>query len=213
MLFRSLKEIFEQPESIMNSIRGRIIEKTGKVKLGGFDSVSKKLRDINRIIITACGTAMHAGLVGEYMLEEYAGIPTEVDYASEFRYRKPIIDKETAILAISQSGETADTLAAIREAKEKNALTLGVVNVVGSTIAREIDVGAYNHIGPEISVASTKAFTSQVAIMVLMTVYLGRQRDMSLIIGQRIIKELLAIPEKIKKILVLNKNIKKVGII
>ncbi len=206
-----LKEIFEQPESIMNSIRGRIIEKTGKVKLGGFDSVSKKLRDINRIIITACGTAMHAGLVGEYMLEEYAGIPTEVDYASEFRYRKPIIDKETAILAISQSGETADTLAAIREAKEKNALTLGVVNVVGSTIAREIDVGAYNHIGPEISVASTKAFTSQVAIMVLMTVYLGRQRDMSLIIGQRIIKELLAIPEKIKKILELNDEIKKIA--
>ncbi len=206
-----LKEIFEQPESIMNSIRGRIIEEEGKVKLGGFESVSQKLRDINRIIITACGTAMHAGLAGEYMLEEYAGIPTEVEYASEFRYRKPLIDKNTALLAISQSGETADTLAAIREAKEKNALTLGIVNVVGSSIAREIDAGAYNHIGPEISVASTKAFTSQVAIMALITVYLGRQRQMSLVIGERIIKELLLIPEKIKKILSRNDEIKKIA--
>ncbi|NIA18384.1 MAG: glutamine--fructose-6-phosphate transaminase (isomerizing) [Actinobacteria bacterium] len=206
-----LKEIFEQPESIMNSIRGRVMGSEGKVKLGGFDYVSKKLRDINRIIITACGTAMHAGLVGEYMLEEYAGISTEVEYASEFRYRKPIIDKNTAVLAISQSGETADTLAAIREAKEKNALTLGIVNVVGSTIAREIDAGAYNHIGPEISVASTKAFTSQVAIMALMAVYLGRQRQMSLVVGERIIKELLLIPEKIKKILGRNDEIKKIA--
>jgi len=206
-----LKEIFEQPESIMNSIRGRVMEREGKAKLGGFDSVSKKLRDINRIIITACGTAMHAGLVGEYMLEEYAGIPTEVEYASEFRYRRPIIDKNTALLAISQSGETADTLAAIREAKEKNALTLGIVNVVGSSIAREIDAGAYNHIGPEISVASTKAFTSQVAIMALITVYLGRQRRMSLITGERIIKELLLIPEKIKDILGQNNEIKKIA--
>ncbi len=206
-----LKEIFEQPESIMNSIRGRVMEREGKVKLGGFDSVSKKLRDINRIIITACGTAMHAGLVGEYMLEEYAGIPTEVEYASEFRYRQPIINKETALLAISQSGETADTLAAIREAKEKNALTLGIVNVVGSSIAREIDAGAYNHIGPEISVASTKAFTSQVAIMALITVYLGRQRQMSLVVGERIIKELLLIPEKIKNILGRNDEIKKIA--
>jgi glucosamine--fructose-6-phosphate aminotransferase (isomerizing) len=181
------------------------------VKFGGFDSVSKKLRDINRIIITACGTAMHAGLVGEYMLEEYAGIPTEVEYASEFRYRKPIINKNTALLAISQSGETADTLAAIREAREKGALTLGIVNVVGSTIARQIDVGVYNHIGPEISVASTKAFTSQVAILALICVYLGRQRNMSLVMGQRIIKELLAIPEKIKKILEQNNEIKNIA--
>lgn len=206
-----LKEIFEQPESIMNSVRGRIMEKEGRVKLGGFDAVENKLRDINRIIITACGTAMHAGLVGEYMLEEYAGIPTEVEYASEFRYRKPIIDKDTAVLAVSQSGETADTLAAVREAREKNALALGIVNVVGSTIAREIDAGAYNHIGPEISVASTKAFTSQVAIMALITVYLGRQRQMSLVTGERIIKELLAIPEKIKSILENNNEIKDIA--
>lgn len=206
-----LKEIFEQPESIMNSIRGRIMEKEGRVKLGGFDAVADKLRNINRIIITACGTAMHAGLVGEYMLEEYAGIATEVEYASEFRYRKSIIDKDTAVLAVSQSGETADTLAAIREAREKNALALGIVNVVGSTIAREIDAGAYNHIGPEISVASTKAFTSQVAIMALTTVYLGRQRQMSLVTGERIIKELLAIPEKIKSILKNNDEIKKIA--
>jgi glucosamine--fructose-6-phosphate aminotransferase (isomerizing) len=206
-----IKEIFEQPESIIASIRGRVIEKEGKVRLGGFDAVSEKLRNINRIIITGCGTAMHAGLVGEYMLEEYAGIPTEVECASEFRYRKPIINKETALLAISQSGETADTLAAIRETREKNALTLGIVNVVGSTIAREIDAGAYNHIGPEISVASTKAFTSQLVIMALICIYLGRKRQMSLVTGERIIKELLAIPEKVKKILNQSDKIKDIA--
>lgn len=206
-----LKEIFEQPESIRLSIAGRIVAKEGRSKLGGLDNLPQKIRDINRIIIVGCGTAKHAGLVGEYMFEEYADIPVEVEYASEFRYRKPIIDKNTAVLAISQSGETADTLAAVREAKEKGALTLGIINVVGSTIAREIDAGVYNHIGPEIAVASTKAFTSQLAILALMAVYLGRQRKMSLVMGERILEELERLPEKIKKILAENEKIKNVA--
>ncbi len=196
-----IKEILEQPEVIRNSIRGRMIVKEGDVKLGGLEEVQERLRNINRIIIVACGTARLAGLVGEYMLEEYAGIPVEVEYASEFRYRLPIIDNKTAVLAISQSGETADTLAAIREAKKKGALTLGIVNVVGSTIARETDAGIYNHAGPEIAVASTKAFTSQLSVLTLITVMLGRQRSMSKSMGENILKELNLLPDKIEKIL------------
>jgi glutamine---fructose-6-phosphate transaminase (isomerizing) len=199
-----LKEIFEQPETIINSTRGRLIASDGKVKLGGLEGVADRLREIDRVVIVACGTAYTAGLVGEYMLEEYAGIPVEVEYASEFRYRKPILGKHTAVLAISQSGETADTLAAIREAKEKGILTLGIINSVGSTIAREVDAGIYNHAGPEISVASTKAFTSQVTVIALLTVFLGRQRQMSLVTGKRIIEEILSLPEKIK--IILDKN-------
>ncbi|MBU0722011.1 glutamine--fructose-6-phosphate transaminase (isomerizing) [Patescibacteria group bacterium] len=206
-----LKEIFEQPETIKDSLRGRTILEDGKVKLGGLETFLNELRKIDRIVVAACGTARNAGLVGEYMFEEYSGLPCEVDYASEFRYRKPVLDNRTVVITISQSGETADTLAAVREAKEKGALTLGIVNVVGSTIARETDAGVYNHIGSEISVASTKAFTSQVVILSLMTVMLGRQRQMSLVTGQRIIKELLEIPEKIKKILKLNDKIKKIA--
>lgn len=206
-----LKEIFEQDDSISNSIRGRLITEDGKVKLGGLEVIKERLREIKRIIITACGTARHAGLVGEYMLEEYAGIPVEVEYASEFRYRKPVINSGTAVLAISQSGETADTLAAIKEAKEKGAVTLGIVNAVGSTIARETDAGVYNHIGPEISVASTKAFTSQLAILALLTVFLGRQRDMSMTTGSRITKELEKIPEMINKVLESNDYIKELA--
>ena len=205
-----LKEIFEQPDTILNSIRGRTFMKAGKAKLGGLDDVADKLREIDRIQIVACGTALHAGLVGEYMLEEYAGISTEVDCASEFRYRKPVLDKKTAVIAISQSGETADTLAAVREAKEKGSLTLGVVNTVGSTIARETDAGVYNHIGPEIAVASTKAFVSQIAMLALFTVFFGRQRDMSVVMGERIIKEMKSLPEKIKEILKQDKKIKKI---
>lgn len=196
-----LKEICEQPKSITDAIRGRTEKEKGIARLGGLRSVEKKLRGIERIIIVSCGTSYHAGLVGEYMIEEYAGIPVEVEYASEFRYRKPIIDKKTAVLAISQSGETIDTLAAIREAKAKGALTLGIVNVVGSTIARETDAGVYNHAGPEVSVASTKAFTSQLAILALLTVFLGRQREMSLVTGKRIIEELEALPKAVEKIL------------
>jgi glucosamine--fructose-6-phosphate aminotransferase (isomerizing) len=177
-------------------------------KLGGLESVKERLRGIKRIIIVGCGTAYYSGLVGEYMLEEYAGIPVEVEVGSEFRYRKPIIDENTALLAISQSGETADTLEAIREAKRKGALTIGIVNAVGSTIARETDAGVYNHAGPEIGVASTKAFISQLTALSLLTLFLGRQRQMSRVTGKRIAEELLDLPEKIKKILADREGIK-----
>src|SRR3989344_2521671 len=176
-----LKEIMEQPESLRNALRGRLIEKEGMVKLGGLESIETELRNTERLNIIANGTAYIAGLVGEYMLEEYAGIPVEVDYGSEFRYRKPILNEKTASLFISQSGETADTLGALQEVKRKKGLSLGIINVVGSSVAREIDAGVYNHAGPEIGVASTKAFTSQLAVLALLTMYLGRQRDMALL--------------------------------
>jgi glucosamine--fructose-6-phosphate aminotransferase (isomerizing) len=206
-----IKEIFAQPETITSSIRGRLLVEEGKAKLGGLHSVAEKLRGIDRIVLVACGTARCAALVGEYMLEEYAGIPTEVDYAHEFRYKKQILDSKTVVIVLSQSGETADSLAAVKEAKEKGILTLGIVNAVGSSIARETDAGIYNHVGPEISVASTKAFTSQLAILSLLTLFLGRQRDMSLVTGQRIAKELLLLPEKIKKVLELDDQIKDIA--
>lgn len=206
-----LKEIFEQPKSFADALRGRLLPEDGMARLGGLRAVEKRLRSINRIVIVSCGTSYHSGLVGEYMLEEYAGIPTEVEMASEFRYRKPMLDKKTAVIAISQSGETADTLAAIREAKEKGALTIGIVNVVGSTIARETDAGVYCHAGPEISVASTKAFTSQLAILSLLTLYLGRQRGLSLVMGKRIAKELTLIPKHMEQVLAQAKEIKKLA--
>lgn len=206
-----LKEIFEQPDAISDAIRGRLIVKDGMAELGGLLDVSEKLREIERIVIVSCGTSYHAGLVGEYMLEEYAGIPIEVEYASEFRYRKPLLNKKTAVLAISQSGETADTLAAIREAKNKGALTLGIVNTVGSTIARETDAGIYNHAGPEIGVASTKAFTSQLSIFVLLTIFLGRQREMSMVMGKRIATEMNKIPRLQEKIIKQSKEIKNIA--
>ena len=206
------KEIFEQPEAIENAIRGRLIKKEGLAKLGGLEDVDAlTLLSIKKIIIVACGTSYYAGLIGEYMLEEYAGIPTEVEYASEFRYRKPILGKDTAVIAISQSGETADTLAAIREAKRKGTLTLGIVNVVGSTIARETDAGVYNHAGPEIGVASTKAFVSQLSILALFTLFLGRQRQLSLVMGKRIAEELSRIPYLTKKVLAKDNEIKKLA--
>ena len=203
-----LKEIFEEPEAIRNSIRGRLIPEEGLAKLGGLENVTEKLREINRLIIIACGTARYAGLVGEYMIEEYAGIPVEVDMGSEFRYRKPIIDKKTAVLAISQSGETADTLAALREAKRKGALVLGITNVVGSTQTRETEAGVYNHVGPEIAVGSTKAFISQLTVLSLLAIYLGRQREMSLITGRRIGQELQKLPDLAEKILKQDQQIK-----
>lgn len=204
-----LKEIFEGPEVVMNSTRGRIISDQGLVKLGGLEVLDQnRLRDINRIIIIACGTASYAGLVGEYMLEEYAGIPVEVELGSEFRYRKPIIDSKTAVIAISQSGETADTLASLLEAKRKGALTLGIVNVVGSTIARETKAGVYNHAGPEIAVASTKAFISQMIVLVLLTVYLGRMKAMSLVMGKRITSEVQKLPFLMEKVLKNSEQIK-----
>lgn len=206
-----LKEIFEQPESLENSIRGRLIQDEGMARLGGLERVKEKLREINRIHILACGTAYHAGLVGEYMLEEYAGIPTEVDFASEFRYRKPILDKNTLALFISQSGETADTLAALREAKEKGVLAISIVNAVGSSIARSTDAGVYNHAGPEIGVASTKAFTSQLSVLALLTLYLGRPRGMSYVFGERIAREIVKLPQLIKIALRQNNEIKKIA--
>lgn len=205
------KEIFEIPETILNSSRGRMIKEEGMVKLGGLESVKDRLRDIKRIVLVACGTAAYAGKLGEYMLEEYAGIPVEVDIGSEFRYRKPVLDKKTAVLAVTQSGETADTLASVKEAKAKGILTLGIVNAVGSTIARETDSGVYNHAGPEISVASTKAFASQLTVLALLTVFLGRQRQMSLVTGKRILEELERLPELVRRVLGQEEKIKDIA--
>ena len=196
-----LKEIMEGPETIENAVRGRLIIEEGRVKLGGLDGIQEKLRKINRIILVACGTANYAARVGEYMLEEYAGIPTEVDIASEFRYRKPVVDKNTAAIFVSQSGETADTLAALKEMKEKGILTIGITNVVGSTQSRETDAGVYTRSGPEIAVASTKAFLGQLAILSMLAVYLARQREMALVMGKRIVSELTKLPELAKEIL------------
>jgi glucosamine--fructose-6-phosphate aminotransferase (isomerizing) len=206
-----LKEIMEQPETIRNSIRGRIIEEKGTSILGGLVDVVDKLVDSKRIIITACGTSWHAGLVGEYMFEQFCRIPTEVEYASEFRYRNPIIEKDDAIFFISQSGETADTLAAMREAKMKGALVLGICNVVGSSIARETNAGVYTHAGPEIGVASTKAFTSQLTVLALITLLIARRKNMSRVDGKSIADELKLIPEKIESILKLDKEIEKIA--
>ena len=206
-----LKEIMEQPKVVKDAIRGRLDLEEGLAHLGGFIGQQERLSKINRIVIVACGTAYYAGQVGGYMLEEYACIPTKVEFASEFRYKKPVLNKNTAVIVISQSGETADTLAALREAKRKGALTLGIVNVVGSTIAREVEAGAYSHAGPEIGVASTKAFMSQLAILALVTIFLGRQRGLSVTMGTRIGEELRVIPDKIEKVLKQNAAIKKLA--
>ncbi len=196
-----MKEIMEQPEIVMNSMRGRLKPEEGLSFMRGFIENTERIQQIDRIVIVAMGTALYAGMVGEYMIEEYAGIPVEVESAAEFRYRKPILNERTAVLAITQSGETADTIAAVREAKLKGSLVLGIVNVVGSTIAREVEAGAYSHAGPEIGVASTKAFMSQLTVLALVTLFLGRQRGMSVVTGERIAKELLEIPSKIQKVL------------
>lgn len=196
-----LKEIMEGPEVIKNTLLGRLIEEEGNAKLGGLEDVAAELKGIERIIITACGTAYYGALVGEYMLEEMAGIPVEVELASEFRYRSPILNQRTALIAISQSGETADTLEAVREGARKGALTLGIVNATGSTIARETRAGVYNHAGPETSVASTKALLSQLVALVLFTIFLGRQRSMTTTKAKEIIKELKTLPEKVQRIL------------
>lgn len=203
-----LKEIYEQPRSITDTFRGRISADKKDIHLGGLFQVLPRLINAKRIILIGCGTSWHAALVGEYLLEEFARIPVEVEYASEFRYRNPIINKDDIIVAISQSGETADTLAAIRLAHEAGALVLGICNVVGSSIPRETDAGVYTHAGPEIGVASTKAFTAQVTVLTLMAMLLGRKRD--IITQERyeeLIAEMLAVPEKIGKILDSNKKI------
>ncbi len=206
-----LKEIMEQHETISTTMRGRLIPDEGTSKLGGLENVLDKLDSTKRFIITACGTSWHAGLIGEYMFEQYLRIPTDVEYASEFRYRNPIINKNDTIIFISQSGETADTLAALKEAKRKGALCLGICNAVGSSIARETDAGVYIHVGPEIGVASTKAFTAQLIVFALITLLLARRKDMSLIDGKNIVDEFLSLPEKIKKILELNSEIEKIA--
>jgi glucosamine--fructose-6-phosphate aminotransferase (isomerizing) len=196
-----LKEIFEQPTTIQNTMRGRLVVDEGFSKLGGLNLTRQQMLDLDRIIITACGTSWHSGLIGELYIEELARIPVEVEYASEFRYRNPLVTKNTLCIVISQSGETADTLAAMREAKRRGARTLGLVNVVGSTMAREDDGGIYLHAGPEIGVASTKAFTSQVIALALLTLKLGRLREMSVVKGRQIAQAMLRLPNQIQSIL------------
>jgi len=206
-----LKEMMESPEVIENALRGRLIMEEGKAKLGGLEAVEKELQNIDRLIIVGCGTAYYAGLIGEYLIESLAGVPVEVELASEFRYRKPVIRPNTAVLAISQSGETLDTLEAIREAKRHGALTLGIVNTVGSTIARETDAGVYNHAGPEIGVASTKALVSQVAILSLVALFLGRTRSLSKDNGVALANALKSLPELAKKVLEQSEEIRKIA--
>jgi glutamine---fructose-6-phosphate transaminase (isomerizing) len=207
-----IKEIFEQPHTIMQAIRGRVLEEDGTVKFGGLNLEDDELAAFNRIIICACGTSWHSALIGEYMLEEMCRIPVDVEYASEFRYRKPIVDDKTLMLVISQSGETADTLAAMREAREHGAKVLGIVNVVGSTIAREAHGGIYLHAGPEIGVASTKAFTSQVVALTLFTVRMGRLRGtLTAEQGRAILHALLELTEKVEQVLELNDAIRELA--
>jgi glutamine---fructose-6-phosphate transaminase (isomerizing) len=196
-----LKEICEQAESVQNTLRGHLLEEEGNSRVSGLNLSDEDIASIDRIVITACGTSWHSGLIGEYMMEELARIPVEVEYASEFRYRNPVVDDRTLVIGISQSGETADTLAAIREAKRRGARTIGVVNVVGSSIAREVDGGIYLHAGPEVGVASTKAFTSQVAALALITLRFARLRNMSILQGRQFIEHLKALPELVKQTL------------
>jgi glucosamine--fructose-6-phosphate aminotransferase (isomerizing) len=204
-----LKEIFEQPRSIKDCMRGRIYPDEGYVQLGGIKEYAEKLKSIDRIVIVACGTSWHAGLVGEYLIEEYSRIPVEVEYASEFRYRNPIISEKDIVIAISQSGETADTMAAIELAKSKGATIFGICNVVGASIPRLSHAGVYTHAGPEIGVASTKAFTAQVTVLTLMALYMAQQRGK---ITQskmvHLLTELENIPALVEKCLLSNENIK-----
>src|SRR3954451_19611742 len=196
-----LKEIFEQPTAVRNCLRGRAERREGRIVLGGLADHGRELIKVKRFILTGQGTAWHAALVGDYLMEDIAKVVTEATYASEFRYRNPIVEENTVVVAISQSGETADTLAALREAKERGALALGVVNVVGSTIARETDGGVYLHAGPEIGVASTKAFTAQCAVLTMLSLYVGRRRFMGQGQTQEVIDGLCAVPEQMERVL------------
>ncbi|CAM3883099.1 glutamine--fructose-6-phosphate transaminase (isomerizing) [Mucilaginibacter galii] len=207
-----LKEIYEQPRSIRDCMRGRIYPQQGKVQLGGIKEYTEKLKNVDRIIIVACGTSWHAGLVGEYLIEEYARVPVEVEYASEFRYRNPIITEKDLVIAISQSGETADTMAAIELAKEKGATIFGICNVVGASIPRTTHAGVYTHAGPEIGVASTKAFTAQVSVLTLIAFYIAQQRGT--ITQSKLIEyltELNEIPELVERALKANDHIKDIA--
>lgn len=206
-----LKEIYEQPESIQNVFRGRLIDEEASAILGGLNMTPGQLRDVDRIVLCGCGTASHAAMAGEYIIEHLARIPTEVEIASEFRYRNPPLDKNTLVFVISQSGETLDTLAAMREGQRKGHRVLGLVNSVGSTIARESDGGSYLYSGPEIGVAATKSFTSQVTMLSLLGLLLGRMRHLSTDYGQTLLEELRALPEKVEKILQQSDHIKAIA--
>ena len=206
-----LKEIFEQPEALRNTMRGRLLFADGSAKLAGLDANRLELRSLNRIIITACGTSYYAGMVGEYLIEDLAGVPVEVEYASEFRYRNPIIKPGTLVFVISQSGETADTLAALREAQTKGATVLGICNAVGSTIARESNGGVYLHAGPEIGVASTKAFSSQVTVLAMIALLLGRERRVSAEQGIEFAHAIAKIPELVEETLKLSDKIREIA--
>jgi len=206
-----LKEIFEAPDVIENTIRGRLQADKGLAKLGGLQSVLPALSELNRLQIVGCGSAYYAGQIGRYFLEEYAGLPTEVELASEYRYKRNIPDKKSAVLAVSQSGETADTLASVRAAKQMGVLTLGIINTVGSTIARETDAGVHNHAGPEIAVASTKAFISQLTVFALLTLLIGRERGMSKEEGVEIAEALQSLPKILAGVLEQAPEIKKIA--
>src|SRR6187397_610194 len=206
-----LKEIFEQPNTVRDAMRGRLNTEESTAKLGGLNMTAGELRDVSRVVLTGCGTASHAALVGEYLIEQLANIPVEVEYASEFRHRNTPMSGNTLVFAISQSGETADTLGALRESQRKGFRTLGICNNVASTIARESDGGVYMHAGPEIGVAATKSFTSQVTILTLLALLMGRIRQMSPGDGARIIDELEALPDKVRRILALDAQIKAIA--
>lgn len=206
-----LKEIMEIPETIENTIRGRLMLEKGRAKLGGFEQVLQKLTSIDRLMVVACGSAAYASAIGRYMLEEYANLPVDVELGSEFRYRTIIPHKKSALLAVTQSGETADTLASVRKGKELGLLTMGMVNVVGSTIARETDAGIYNHAGPEVSIASTKAFISQVTAFVLITLLIGRERGMTQEKGIEIAAALASLPAAAQRVLDSRDTIKRIA--
>ena len=207
-----LKEIYEQPISIQNTIRGRLFPEKNEIKMAGLEMISSNLKEANRIIILGCGTSWHAGLVGEYLIEEFSRVPVEVEYASEFRYRNPVINSNDVVIAISQSGETADTLAAIKLAKESGASVFGICNVVGSSIARETDAGAFTHAGPEIGVASTKAFTAQVTVLAMVALYIGKiKNELTKTKFREIALEINKIPEKIESMLELDSVIKTIS--
>jgi glucosamine--fructose-6-phosphate aminotransferase (isomerizing) len=206
-----LKEIFEQPDTVRDAMRGRLNPEECTAKLGGLNMTPPELRNVGRIVLTGCGTALHAGRVGEYLIERLAGIPTEVEFASEFRHRNTPMTPETLVFAISQSGETADTLGALRESRRKGFRTLGICNNVASTIARESDGGVYMHAGPEIGVAATKSFTSQLVILTLLGLLFGRMRNLSAADGSRVIEALEALPGQIEAVLNLSDQVKAIA--
>jgi glucosamine--fructose-6-phosphate aminotransferase (isomerizing) len=206
-----LKEIYEQPEALENAMRGRLVAADATAHFGGLNLDAQQLRQAERIILTACGTSYHAALIAEYLFEELARVPVEVEYASEFRYRNPPVHRNTIVIAVTQSGETADTLAAVRESKRKGHPTLALCNVVGSSIAREADGGVYLHAGPEIGVASTKAFTSQVCVLAMLALYFGRLRHLSSLQGAEILRDLHAIPEAVERSLRCHDDVKRIA--